>query len=79
MPVTSINGKQLFVVSSRGALAPVADDKITFLCIHGLGSTHAFYYSLVPDLNAASYETVIYDTYGSSSPPHPAHIGPLTV
>lgn len=64
MPFYNINGKELFASSVRGNAEGPADKKVTFLCIHGLGSTHSFYSTLVPGLTSSGYDIVAYDTYG---------------
>lgn len=64
MPFYNINGKELFAASVRGNTETAADKKVTFLCIHGLGSTHSFYSTLVPELTSSGYDIVAYDTYG---------------
>ena len=66
MPFLTVNDKELFTSHVRGT---GSDERVTFLCIHGLGSTHSFYSPLVPGLTASGYDVVAYDTYGSSAPP----------
>lgn len=64
MPFFTINGKELFAASVRGNAEAAAEKRVTFLCIHGLGSTHSFYSPLIPELTSSGYDFVAYDTYG---------------
>lgn len=68
MPFLSVNGKQLFVALVRADEGAEDDKRTTILCIHGLGSAHSFYSSIIPEVTASGYDFVAYDTYGLPSP-----------
>ena len=69
MPLVSVNGKELFISSARGSADATADERITILCIHGLGSAHSFYTPLAPEVTGSGYDLVAYDTYGTLNLP----------
>ncbi|KAH8886555.1 alpha/beta-hydrolase [Thozetella sp. PMI_491] len=64
MPFTEANGKRLFYYKAEPVKA-VQPQNLSVLAIHGLGSSHAFYLSVFPDLAAAGLTCFSYDTYGS--------------
>lgn len=50
-----------------GAQSP-SENGVTFVCIHGLGSSHAFYATLASKIADSGNSCVLYDTYGSFIP-----------
>lgn len=72
MPFLAVNGKELFTTHARGNAEAQVNERVTFLCIHGLGSAHSFYSPLAPELTASGHDVVAYDTYGPSLP-RPSH------
>ena len=67
MPFASVNGRELFTVSVPGTGETADNERVGFLFIHGLGSAHSFYFPAISELTASGYDSVAYDTYGSSS------------
>ncbi|KAK2751127.1 hypothetical protein FQN57_000202 [Myotisia sp. PD_48] len=63
MPFIQANGKQLFYMHRKPDGAQ--DPEITFLMIHGLGSSHSYYVPLFQRLVSAGFGCLAYDTYGS--------------
>ena len=65
MPFAQIKGKTLFYSWSR-VEHNAQGSNLTLVFIHGLGSSHSFYMTIIPDLVARGFSCLAYDTYGSA-------------
>jgi len=63
MPVSQIQGQKVYYQHS----SPTDTNGTTIVLIHGLGSSHAFYGPIVPELITHGYACLVIDTPGSGS------------
>ncbi|KAG9252981.1 alpha/beta hydrolase fold family protein [Emericellopsis atlantica] len=61
MPISQIQGQKVYYQHS----SPTATNGTTIVLIHGLGSSHAFYGPIVPELIKNDYACLAIDTPGS--------------
>lgn len=67
MPYVEVNNHKLHYYDSHPQGAP--KDGLTFVFIHGLGSTQNFYAAVTPFLTS-NHRCIAFDTYGSSRSPY---------
>lgn len=68
MPYTDVNHHALHYYDSHPDGAP--PNGLTFMLIHGLGSTQNFYTAITPFLTRNDHRCIAFDTYGASRSPY---------
>lgn len=63
MPFITVDGQQLYHKWYR----PDAGNGVTLALVHGLGSSHSFYATIIPSLVSHGFACLAIDTPGPSS------------
>jgi hypothetical protein len=63
MPFLHPNGKEIYY-TRQPAKKEAESIRISFLMIHGLGSSTSFYAPIIPRLTASGFDCIALDTYG---------------
>ncbi|KAL2223107.1 putative alpha/beta hydrolase [Thermoascus aurantiacus ATCC 26904] len=70
MPYIEVNERKLHYADSHPQGAPAGG--LTFICIHGLGSSQNYYFPILPFLTG-KHRCITFDTYGSGRSPYTGH------